>query len=151
MIYISSYTCIRPWNEYFRIDLWTCGSFSSIDVGAKKRREKEKKKKRNEQRYKMVGRGVSLMGLSSFLIFLGTTVPTSVEKTARYDRYPYPPLNVNESRSFSLLLVFLSINNIIVSISFLPFDLEMDAATARFRWFCERFSFDYPTFSLFIR
>lgn len=51
------------------------------------KKRKGKKKKRNEQRYKMVGRGVSLMGLSSFLVFLGTTVPTSVEKTARYDRY----------------------------------------------------------------
>lgn len=117
----------------------------------KRKGKKRNETKRNEQGYKMVGRGVSLMGLSSFLVFLGTTVPTSVEKTARYDRYPYPPLNVNESWSFSLLLVFLSINNIIVSISFLPFDLEMDAATARFRWFCKRFSFDYPTFSLFIR
>lgn len=131
MIYISSYTLVHETNIFESISELADRFLRSML--ARRKEEKRKKKKRNEQRYKMVGREVSLMGLSSFLVFLGTTVPTSVEKTARYDRYPYPPLNVNESRSFSLLLVFLSINNVIVSISFLPFDLEMDAATARFR------------------
>lgn len=48
----------------------------------KRKGKKRNETKRNEQGYKMVGRGVSLMGLSSFLVFLGTTVPTSVEKGA---------------------------------------------------------------------